>query len=204
MVAAFFEPASEARAEIEVRKSRFIGTVRKVVSPGDAGLEVRREKGLHPDARHVVYAFIIGDPKSETAGMSDDGEPKGTAGRPVLEVLKGSGVRNALVTVTRYFGGTKLGTGGLVRAYTECAQAALRITPVLRVRAEKRYRITMPYDCFEPVKHILRPPDCRIENESFGEQAEISVYIADEAVEGILDAVRDIARGRAEIAGEDG
>ncbi len=204
MAGAFFEPASDGRVEIEVKKSRFIGTVRRVSGTEEAKILVRAERDLHPGARHVVFAFIIGDPNSETAGMSDDGEPKGTAGRPVLEVLKGSGVRNALVTVTRYFGGIKLGTGGLVRAYTECAREALRNTPVREVRQEKRYRIAVPYDCFENVKHVLRPPDCRIECENFGETPVLVVSVAEEKAEEIAAAVRDASRGRAKVSPDPG
>jgi uncharacterized YigZ family protein len=193
-----FEPRAECSAEIEIRKSRFIGTLRKVCSPGDAREAVRAERELHPGARHVVFAFLVGLPASETAGMSDDGEPKGTAARPVMEVLRGSGLRNALVTVTRYFGGVKLGTGGLVRAYSACCKKLLELAPRNPLRTEKRYRITLPYEFFESVKHELSRPDCRVAEESFGEDASLTLFLAED--DGTtLAALRDITRGKIRI-----
>jgi len=193
------EPSSDGRAEIEIKKSRFIGTVRRVKGTEEAKALIREERASHPDARHVVFAFLIGGPRSEIAGMSDDGEPKGTAGRPVLEVLKGSGVRNALVTVTRYFGGTRLGTGGLVKAYTECAQAALRNVAIREMRQETLYRFDLPYDCHENVKLVLRPPECRVETEVFGETVVLCAFIADSIAEKVLELVQDVSRGRVAV-----
>ena len=197
----YSEPLEQASAEIEVQRSRFIGTVRKVLSPADVKQIVREERERHPGACHVVSAFIIGSPSSETAGLSDDGEPKGTAGRPVLEVLKGSGLRNALVTVTRYFGGTLLGTGGLARAYSDCCRQALEKTPRIVVRSEKEYTIKIPYDCFERVKHILSAPGCRITDEAFAEEISIIVFIADDIQEEICAAVRNASKGKGVISG---
>lgn len=200
MSSVFFEPQSDGQAEIEIRRSRFIGTVRRIEGAEEAKALVQQERALHPNARHVVFAFLIGGPKSEIAGMSDDGEPKGTAGRPVLEVLKGSGLRNALITVTRYFGGTKLGTGGLVKAYTESAQAALQATPVREMREESLYQFELPYDCFEGVKHVLSPPRCRIKSENFDESVIVTAFLPDDQAQEILEEIRDVSRGRALVS----
>jgi uncharacterized YigZ family protein len=196
----YSEPCRTASAEIEIHRSRFIGTVRKVLSPQEARDAVKEERGLHPGARHVVFAFIVGSAASETAGLSDDGEPKGTAGRPVMDVLKGSGLRNALVTVTRYFGGVKLGTGGLVHAYSDCCRKVLDSTPRAALRAEKPYRVTVPYEYFESVKRVLSVPACRVMEESFAEEAALTVFITDEAASDILTAVRDASRGKGNIS----
>lgn len=101
--------------ETVIKNSRFISEAFIVTNQADARERLRQQKIRYSDATHVCHAFIVG-PNAETSGMSDDGEPSGTAGRPMLDVIKGSGITNILVTVTRYFGGTLLGTGGLVHA----------------------------------------------------------------------------------------
>ena len=113
-------PLEEATAELNVKNSRFISEVFPVSSQADAREKLHELKKKYSDATHVVHAFVVGA-SGEVNGMSDDGEPSGTAGRPVLDVLKGSGLTNILLTVTRYFGGTLLGTGGLVHAYSDSA-----------------------------------------------------------------------------------
>src|SRR5574340_1436809 len=110
-------PAGERTTEITVVNSRFIADLSPVFSIDEARSFIARIKAKHPAASHHVPAFIIGHGASTTEHCSDDGEPAGTAGRPALAVLKGSGLGDVVVVVTRYFGGTKLGTGGLVRAW---------------------------------------------------------------------------------------
>ena len=122
-------PLESRTLELFVKRSRFIAKAEKVSSPEEVKPLVRRRREEHPGCSHVVWAFVTGPPKSRTMGLSDDGEPKGTAGRPVLEVLKGSGITDTLVTVVRFFGGTKLGTGGLVRAYSDAARGVLENIP---------------------------------------------------------------------------
>ena len=112
------------QAELVEKKSRFIANVRPVESEAEAVAFIDEMKKKYWDARHNCSAFVIGT-KAELTRCSDDGEPSGTAGRPMLEVLTGSGIRNIAVVVTRYFGGTLLGTGGLVRAYTQAVKEGL-------------------------------------------------------------------------------
>jgi uncharacterized YigZ family protein len=195
----YFEPHGPVCAETEIHRSRFIATVRKVLSASGAREAVKEERIAHPGARHVVFAFIIGGPSSETAGMSDGGEPKGTAGRPVMEVLRGSGLRNALVTVTRYFGGVKLGTGGLVRAYSDSCRKALDMTPRAPLREEKLYRLSVPYEYFNGVKRLLRAAGCRVTEEAFAEEASLLVFIETGAEGDTLAAARDLCGGKCRI-----
>ncbi len=115
--------------EIVIKRSRFIAEIFCVDSPEKARQKLKEQKARYADARHVVHAFVIGK-NGEVNGCSDDGEPGGTAGKPVLEVLKGSEITNCMVTVTRYFGGVLLGTGGLVRAYTQATQGIIANTSV--------------------------------------------------------------------------
>jgi len=193
------EPDGTSRAELEIKKSRFIGTARRITSPEEAKSGIRGERDSHPGARHVVFAFLIGDPKSEVSGMSDDGEPKGTAGRPVLEVLKGSGVRNVLVTVTRYFGGVKLGTGGLVKAYTECAQATLRTLPLKPLVAEVRFSVDLPYECFDGAKRLLKDSGAVVLEENFTDRVEMRGRVAEASLESLRAGLKDLTRGACDL-----
>ena len=113
-----------ASAETKVKNSRFLAEVFPVHSPEEAKAAWRFRKDTYDNGGHIVYAFTVGN-QQNISGCSDDGEPSGTAGKPVLAVLKGSNLTNAMITIARWFGGTKLGTGGLVHAYSEAAKAAL-------------------------------------------------------------------------------
>ena len=128
----YLSPARAARAEIEVINSRFIASAAPAFSVDEARAFIARIKAEFPDASHHVPVYLIGHGASVTAHCSDDGEPSGTAGRPALAVLQGSGLGDVVVVVTRYFGGTKLGTGGLVRAYSDAVRACWRFCPARR------------------------------------------------------------------------
>jgi uncharacterized YigZ family protein len=148
-------PARETRSETTVLNSRFIATLAPVFSVDGAKAFIGRVRAEYPDASHHVPAFIIGHGASLITHCSDDGEPSGTAGRPTLAVLTGSGLGDAAVVVTRYFGGTKLGTGGLVRAYSEAVRQALVVTP----RAERIpvhiVLLSAPYNWFERLRLLI-------------------------------------------------
>jgi uncharacterized YigZ family protein len=162
------EPVGTATAETVVRRSRFLAMAEPVTSREEATHSIRRRRDDYPDATHVVYAFLLGPPESETPGMSDAGEPKGTAGRPVLAVLRGSGVTDCLLTVVRYYGGTKLGTGGLMRAYSSVAKKALgKLETRPRVR-RVRFSLTSPYSLHERITVILTEHDAIIVGQTFG------------------------------------
>ncbi len=123
------EPTGCVRVEAVVRRSRFIGYGVPAATTNAAEEELRRKKTEYSDASHVVHAYLVGGPAREIGSLSDAGEPKGTAGRPVMEILRGSAVRNVVIVVVRYFGGVKLGTGGLVHAYGDTARAVLLELP---------------------------------------------------------------------------
>src|SRR6056297_2586324 len=128
------QPAGAARFELEVKRSRFIAEIQSCTDRRTAERHIDQQRANHPHAAHVVYAFSLGERNSQQFGMSDDGEPKGTAGRPALEVLKGSGVTDCVLTIVRYFGGTKLGTGGLVHAYGDAAKGVFSVLPTKEKR----------------------------------------------------------------------
>ena len=138
-------PAGEARVEIIVDKSRFIAAAGPAFSVEEARAFIQKMKVEFPDASHHVPVFIIGHGNSVTVHCTDDGEPSGTAGRPALAVLQGSGLGDVVLVITRYFGGIKLGTGGLVRAYSDAVREVLKVL----VRAEKV--ATTDYDGSHPL-----------------------------------------------------
>ena len=172
-------PVGPAEVELRFRNSRFIGTTGPVSTVEEARAYIQRVRDQYPDASHHVYAFAVGFGASVTHGMSDDGEPSGTAGRPVLVVLQGAAMGDLAVVVTRYFGGTKLGTGGLVRAYTATAQAVLAEV----VTAIKTTRITvamsMGYGDFDVCRSVIERMDAEVLTEDFGERVQVSVRVAE-------------------------
>ncbi len=167
-------PAKEARAEIEVHKSRFIASAAPAFSVEQARAYIEGIRAEFPDASHHVPVYLIGRKPSLIEHCSDAGEPSGTAGRPALAVLKGSGLRDVVLVVTRYFGGTKLGTGGLVRAYSDAVRAVLSVLP----RAEKicthLVRFSISYPLYERVKLLVKKHRGAIEGEQFAADVAIT------------------------------
>ena len=141
-------PLNEIRREQVVVNSRFIATLAPVFNIDEARAFIARIKNEFADASHNVPAYIIGGGNTVTEYFSDDGEPSGTAGKPALAVLRGSGLGDVAVVITRYFGGTLLGTGGLVKAYTETAQLALAELPVTEKVERQRVAVTVPYSFY--------------------------------------------------------
>jgi len=145
-------PAVEKRAELIVRNSRFITTIAPVFSVEDARAFIVRIRNEYNDASHNVPAFIIGNGPSTIMHCSDDGEPSGTAGKPALAVLKGSGLGDVAVVVTRYFGGTKLGTGGLVQAYADSVKAILQDLPKAYKMSVHTVMVSLPYNWVDRIR----------------------------------------------------
>lgn len=142
------------QGEYEEKKSRFIATVQKCESEEEASAFIEEMKKKYWDARHNCSAYCIGA-RGELTRCSDDGEPSGTAGRPMLEVLTGSGIRNVAVVVTRYFGGVLLGTGGLVRAYTRAVQEGLKDCVIGRMRAGYEVEVHTDYNSIGKILYLL-------------------------------------------------
>lgn len=142
------------QGEYEEKRSRFIATIQKCETEEEAAAFIEETKKKYWDARHNCSAFCIGS-RGELTRCSDDGEPSGTAGRPMLEVLTGEGIRNAAVVVTRYFGGVLLGTGGLVRAYTRAVQEGLKNCVIGRMCAGLEVEVQTDYNSIGKVLYIL-------------------------------------------------
>lgn len=154
-------------AEFTVKNSRFIAEAHPVSSPEEARAFWHAQKEKYDNGGHIVYAFITG-PQGNIMGCSDDGEPSGTAGRPMLAVLKGSTLTNVIVTAARWFGGTKLGTGGLVRAYSDCARLALENALTCELIPMERFGIVIPYSFYEQIKRLLGTRGYTVLSEEFG------------------------------------
>ncbi|MDC7226225.1 MAG: YigZ family protein [Spirochaetales bacterium] len=184
--------------ELLIKRSRFISETAPVSSPEAARELLKNKKLEHPDAAHVVHAFIAGDDR-QYMGMSDDGEPSGTSGKPTLEVLKGRGITNILLTTVRYFGGTKLGTGGLVKAYSEAAAGALDKLSTRELIKYREFQITADYHFYQPLKTIILEHECRIEDENFGIGVDLGGFVPVDKADALEAAVIDASSGRAEI-----
>ena len=169
-------------AEFTVKNSRFVAEAIPVDSPDGAREIWHAQKAKYDNGGHIVYAFITG-PQGNVMGCSDDGEPSGTAGRPMLAVLKGSGLTNVIVTAARWFGGTKLGTGGLVRAYSDCARLALENAVTCELLPMARFGIVLPYNYYEQAKRLFEAHGFTVLSEEFGAAVTLSGEIkeADES-----------------------
>ncbi|MBO5293232.1 MAG: YigZ family protein [Lachnospiraceae bacterium] len=184
------------QGEIEEKKSRFIATLRRVDLEEEAVAFIDEMKKKYWDARHNCSAFVIGQ-KAELTRCSDDGEPSGTAGRPMLEVLLGEGVCNAAVVVTRYFGGTLLGTGGLVRAYTQAVKAGLEASEVVTMRFGVRLKIGTDYNGLGKIQYILGNRGIAVEESLYTENVELTVFIEQEVYEAVVKELTEATAGKA-------
>lgn len=198
-------PAGERHTEIVVVNSRFVASIAPVISVEGAREFITKIRTAHPEANHHVPAFIIGHGASITEHCSDDGEPQGTAGRPALAVLKGSGLGDVVVVVTRYFGGTKLGTGGLVRAYTDAVKAVLDGLPLAEKVAVHTAMVVLPYPFFERVRQLVASNGGRILDEDFAGDITLTIQFTTEQFPAFQDALRELTSGtiQAEIVETD-
>ncbi|MDE5698748.1 MAG: YigZ family protein [Lachnospiraceae bacterium] len=188
-----------AEAELVEKKSRFIATVRPVASEEEAAAFIEEMKKKYYDARHNCSAYVIGS-RAQFTRSSDDGEPGGTAGRPMLEVLLGSGIRNIAAVVTRYFGGTLLGTGGLVRAYSGVLKEALAKCETARQHFGVRFRIKADYNAVGKIQHILAGKNVNVEDSIYAADVEMTVIAPIEEYDRLCKEIVEATSARAEIA----
>lgn len=177
------------------KKSRFIATLRKCESEEEAVGFVEEMKKKYWDARHNCYAFVIGA-KGELTRCSDDGEPGGTAGRPMLEVLTGEEIRNVAVVVTRYFGGILLGTGGLVRAYMQAVKEGLKNCRVGRMRYGHEVEVTTDYNGIGKVLYLLGNAGIEPLSADYTEKVVLRLTVPAEELENLRKNMEDATSGR--------
>ena len=164
--------------ELEIKKSRFIAWADKVDDRAEAMAFLAKAREAYPDARHHCWAYQVGNPRSPSnAGMSDDGEPSGTAGKPILNVLQHKGIGDVMVIVIRYFGGVKLGAGGLVRAYSGACEKVMSQLPVVQAVVEVESTVDVDFADEQLVRHWLSQHDGRVVAVEYSQSVQMTVAI---------------------------
>lgn len=181
--------------ELIEKKSRFIATTRPVETEEEALAFLAEMKKKYWDATHNCSAFVIGD-RQQIQRCSDDGEPQGTAGRPMLDVLLGEDIHNMVVVVTRYFGGTLLGTGGLVRAYSKSVQIGLEASEVIEKRSGFLLKMAADYNGIGKIQYILGKKEIPTIASEYGADVVLEVLVPEEEEEGLKEEITEGTSGR--------
>ena len=188
--------------EIEEKKSRFICHVRAVESEEEATLFINEKKKEYWDARHNCSAFVIGK-NAELTRCSDDGEPAGTAGRPMLEVLLNEEIRNVAVVVTRYFGGVLLGTGGLVRAYQAAVKAGLAASKIIEKREGFKGSLCVDYTTVGKLQYLFEKNGYTVLGSKYEESVTFTLLIPGEEWDKAVKNITEASMGKAELKKEE-
>lgn len=193
-------PAGIVQVEEVIKRSRFIGTAGPAATVDEAQSFVAEVRERYSDATHNAWAFAVGIGDTAVRGMSDDGEPSGTAGQPILARIDGSGLGDLVVVVTRYFGGKKLGTGGLVRAYGGAAGQAIKALDVVeKVRVRRIDLEDVHYSHYGPLRGIIEAHGGQVIEADFGEAVYLRVAIPLDRLVPFANAVRDATAGAIKI-----
>lgn len=175
-------------ARLEIKKSEFIAYAYPVTSREDAMFHVEQLKVKYPDARHHCWAYIIGDPHNTTsAGFDDDGEPNGTAGKPILNVLQHKSIGNVIIIVVRYFGGIKLGAGGLTRAYAGSAQAAVDMMTLLEHMPLVQVQILAEFATEAQCRYVVDSLNGRIDDVAYSKQVTLTATLAEADIDSLKE-----------------
>ena len=172
----YFTVNKSGKNELLIQKSRFIGYVKRVETEFDAQDFISKIKRKHHDATHNCSAYIIGD-HDQIQKANDDGEPSGTAGVPMLEVLKKQGLKNTAVVVTRYFGGVKLGAGGLIRAYGSTTSEAIKATGIVKRQLMQGYSVTIEYPLLGALENALHQSEYFLDEIIYLDKVELFIYV---------------------------
>lgn len=189
--------AAPAQAEFVEKRSRFIGYIAPVKTEEEAMAFLSEKRAQHWDATHNVYAYLLRENQAQR--YSDDGEPQGTAGQPVLEVLRREGLTDVIVVVTRYFGGILLGTGGLVRAYTAAASGALAAARIVTMRQVVRCRVRLPYARFEQAQRLVAAAGGRLEDPVYDDAVTLCWKMPAGTEAPLCAALGELTRGDAQV-----
>ncbi len=183
-------PAGESRAEIREKGSRFLAVIGPAADEAAAKARLAALERELPDATHHCWAWRLGSPPRERS--SDAGEPAGTAGMPMLQVLRGAGLSDVMAVVVRWFGGTKLGKGGLARAYAAAVREALSGLSMAARVPTARIAVEIPYEKVGAVKRLLRPPEVELEAEEYSASARLRLAIHEDRLEALREALADL------------
>lgn len=198
MLSNYLTVKSEGTAEILIQKSRFIGYVKRTETEKEAQTFIQDIKKKHHDATHNCSAYLIGE-HDQIQKANDDGEPSGTAGVPMLEVLKKQKLKDTTIVVTRYFGGIKLGAGGLIRAYGNTTSQAIRATGVVNRQLMQGYSVTIDYTLLGKLENELRQSDYILKTINYLEHVELIVYVQDDALTEFKNWVINLTSNQAVI-----
>jgi len=194
-------PAAFHRVEDSIKRSRFIASIGHAPDTESAREFIALMKKEFPDATHNCWAYAAGPPGQTAAvGLSDDGEPSGTAGKPMLNMLLHSGVGQLAVVVTRYFGGTKLGTGGLVRAYSGMVKLGLKTLPIKEMVRTVTVEMALPYPAVTLFKRMLPGFEAEVVEEHFTESAGFTLILPEEHEDRFKAALVELTDGKAQIS----
>ncbi len=188
---------NEAYFEYEDRKSVFIGAAKPVTTELHALQFIELQKRKYPDARHHVYAYILRE--NSTMRFSDDHEPQGTAGMPVLDAIRKNNCTDTVIVVTRYFGGTLLGTGGLVRAYTQAAVGALQKSTIITYSIYSAYTIRMSYSDYQKTGSLFSEFEFKVEDTVYDESVNVTGRILKENSNSFEEKLIELTSGRIKI-----
>lgn len=184
-----------ATDEFSEKKSRFIGQLLPITSEEEAKAILTDIKKAHRQASHSCWAYRLRG-QQMTERYSDDGEPSGTAGMPMLEVLRGAALENVLVVATRYFGGTKLGTGGLVRAYTQSAQSALAAAEVIEINRFRKVTVTVDYTLSGKLDYDISSHNRLLEDTEYGTAVTFTLYVRAQEAEDLQEHFTELTGGK--------
>ena len=187
--------AGEGSSRIEIKQSVFIGQAVRIYSPEDADEFVRKVKSEYPDARHNCYAWILSNGVNMQK-YSDDGEPSGTAGLPLLSVLEKNGLTDCAVAVTRYFGGILLGKGGLVRAYTESAAEAVSNAGIVKIIEGSEFKMVFGYDQFDKMNRYVTTNGWNITGTDYSDMVEMRFTCPSAQAEDMIASITDFTAAR--------
>lgn len=187
-------PSGLAVGELEEKKSRFIASIKPVADEESAVAFINEIKAANRKARHNVYAYILRE--GNTSRYSDDGEPQGTGGVPVLEVLKGVGLTDVCAVVTRYFGGILLGTGGLARAYSGAVKTALNNADIMEICRCSRFDFDCDYNLYGKISRLIPEMGAKILREDFADSVSLSVIVRNEDAPRFREKLIDTANGK--------
>ncbi len=190
----FYKTAKKpSEAQIVEKRSRFIGYIKPVKTEEEALEFLNSIRSKHWDAKHNVYAYALRN--NSITRFSDDNEPSGTAGIPVLDVLKKNDITDCIIVVTRYFGGILLGTGGLVRAYSAAAKAALEAAGVVIMQSCSVYTLKCSYNSYGKISSLIQKYDGEVDSTEFAEDVVIKFHIPDEKINFFSDALSELTNG---------
>lgn len=188
----------EGKAELIEKKSRFLAEVYPISSEEDVTRRLEEINKKYWDARHHCFAYVIGE-RNEIQRCSDDGEPSGTAGKPILDVLMGNQIHNAMIVVTRYFGGTLLGTGGLVRAYSNSASAGLKASTIITKHKGMVLHLETDYSLVGKIQYLIGSHQLSILSSEYEAQVTMKVLVPVEKIEKIEKELMEVTSGQIKL-----